>query len=647
MTAFVRFWVLLSALLVSAGWILSAVHQLNRAGYLVVFVVAATAFAIFKSKQRTPPSRGDLIIFLYKFLQRCHRPAPLLFLVLVVLSLLSGAFYPALNYDANAYRLPSLFHWLAAGQWHWIRTDDFRMNVFGCGYRWLAAPLVAFTNTDRLIFLPNWISYLMLPGLIFSVFTRLQVRPHVAWWWAWLLSSGWCFSLQASSVDNDGFAVIYALASVDLALRARETGKVSDWWLSLLAAALLTGAKQTDMPLVLLWLIAAWPGLRLLRRHWAGTVAVACVGVLVSIVPITCFDFYYGGSLIPEDRTGAAALGTFHLNPFWGILGNSLYIPVQNLVPPFYYLIPPLYDTWPYGWNQIMADFVQTPFGSHFASFEKFGFLTTPFYNGISEGNAGIGLGICVLMLISIFDAGRLRKRLALSRDLSPNPVAFLLRVAPWLALLVFMAKIGTMENARHLSAYYPFLFPLFLVRAGHEPLVRQRGWQRFGLAVMAFTAAVIVTLTDRPLFPAQTLLTALYKEHPKSEVISTEYYYYVESNYQAIEARRKFLEKALPPGEKVVGYFAQILDIDESGIWLGGHRVVCVLPNDPPERLQAMGIHYVVLNGNAVNKAYDSIRHWLKKYNGTVVCEYTFPRKMLAASRMGTPPDFYIVKLN
>ncbi|HTV62966.1 MAG TPA: hypothetical protein VMH30_10415 [Verrucomicrobiae bacterium] len=647
MTAFVRFWVLLSTLLVSAGWILSAVHQLNRAGYLVVFALAGIAYAAFKRKYH-PPSRGNLIIFLYKFLQRCHRPAPLLFLGLVVLSLLSGALHPALNYDANAYRLPRIFHWLAAGQWHWIHTYDFRMNVSGCGYEWLAAPLVAFTHTDRLIFLPNWISYLMLPGLIFSVFTRLQVRPRVAWWWAWLLSSAWCFSLQASSVDNDGFAVIYALASVDLALRARKNGKVADLWLSLLAAALLTGAKQTNAPLVLLWLIAVWPGIPQLRRYWAGTAGVALVGLLVSIVPITWFNFHYGGSLIPEDKMGTAMLGTFHLTPFWGILGNAFCIPVQNLVPPFYYLMPPLYDTWPYAWNQIMADFVQTPFGSHFASFEKFGFLSAVYYNGISEGNAGIGLGICILMLVSIYDARRLRKRLALPIRSTPDPVAFWLRIAPWLALLVFMSKVGTFENARHLAPYYPFLFPLFLARQGHEPLVRQCGWQRFGLAIMMLTAVMIVKLTDRPLFPAQTIFTALYKNHPKSEIISHEYFSYVESNYQATEARRKFLETTLPPDEKVVGYFAQIISgLDENGIWLGGHRAVCVLPNDPPQRLRAMGIHYVVLNGNALNLIYGNIRHWLEKYNASVVCEYTFPRKMLEASRMGTPADFYIVKLN
>ncbi len=36
-----------------------------------------------------------------------------------------------------------------------------------------------------------------------------------------------------------------------------------------------------------------------------------------------------------------------------------------------------------------------------------------------------------------------------------------------------------------------------------------------------------------------------------------------------------------------------------------------------------------------------------MKKYNGTLVGQYVFERKMLEVSHMGAPADFYIVKLN
>lgn len=156
--------------------------------------------------------------------------------------------------------------------------------MVGCVFEWLSAPLILFTRTDRLLFLINLASYLMLPGLIFSVFTRLQVRPRTAWWWMWFLSSGWCFALQAGSDVNDSFAAIYPLAAVDFALRARESKRVADLWLSVLAAALLTRVKQNNIPLALPWAMAAWPSVRLLLARPVASTLVGATGLLVSAV---------------------------------------------------------------------------------------------------------------------------------------------------------------------------------------------------------------------------------------------------------------------------------------------------------------------------------------------------------------------------
>ena len=217
MLSAVRIWILISTLLVSAGWGLSALHQLNRAGYTGVFLLCAAVWFWTRKRFRQPP--GAVKASLRRGLRRFRRPAPFLFLTLVLLSLLSGSLYAGLNWDANVYRIPRVLHWLGAGYWHWIYTGEIRMNVAGCGFEWLSAPLILFTGTDRFLFLINWATYLLLPGLTFSVFTRLQVRPRVAWWWMWFFSSGWCFAMQAGSVANDSFAAIYILAAVDLALR--------------------------------------------------------------------------------------------------------------------------------------------------------------------------------------------------------------------------------------------------------------------------------------------------------------------------------------------------------------------------------------------------------------------------------------------
>jgi hypothetical protein len=636
---FVRFWILASTLLVSAGWILSVLHQLNRAGYATLFALAGIAVVFWRRKTRWRPQKNPSQLF-QKFRRRLKRPAPFLFLLLTLLAFLSAALLPDLNYDACAYRLPRVFHWLESGQWHWIHTFDARMNISGCGFEWLAAPLVLFTHTDRFLFLINWISYLLLPGLVFSVFTRLQVRPRVAWWWMWFLAAGWCFALQAGSVDADSLAAVYILAAVDLALRAREKNSVTDLWLSLLAAALATGVKQTDLPLALLWLIAAWPSIRWFWLRPIGSVLAAAFGLLVSIVPISVINWKHYGTWLPLDVPGLPSAGNFHLNPFWGVIGNAFCIPVQNLLPPFHELLPPFFRYSVTLWNEQMRHFLLTPFGSHFSSFENFGYLCADYYHGIGEANAGIGLGVCILIFATIWMA---RKTKPNGEKIHSDRILFLLRVVPWALLLLFMAKVGTFTNARHLAPYYAFLFPFFLVKPSQTKVVRQRRWQRLGLEIMGFTAIVVAGAGNRPLLPLPALWEMLHKNFPANEFATDQYTRYADSDFVAAAARKNFLEEFLPPAETVVGYCPVICDVDEPGLWLpyGRRRVECISPGDSPEQLRAPGLHYVVVH---LYPQDGSITNWLGKYHGTIAGEYTFPNP---SATTFTPPELYLVHLN
>jgi hypothetical protein len=149
-------------------------------------------------------------------------------LILAALAILGGVLHAPNNYDALAYRVPRVLNWLAEGQWHWIHTGFVRLNTRACGIEWLSAPLIAFTRTDRWIFVINAVSFLLLPGLIFSLFRRVGVNARVAWHWMWLAPSGYCFVLQAGSIANDMFSAIFALAAVDYALRARASGRASE-----------------------------------------------------------------------------------------------------------------------------------------------------------------------------------------------------------------------------------------------------------------------------------------------------------------------------------------------------------------------------------------------------------------------------------
>jgi hypothetical protein len=164
----VRIWILLSTLLVSSGWILSALHELNRAGYCVVFGLAAIACIFWQRRSQWRPQTNPGRLF-QKFKLRFKRPAPFIFLVVMTMSFVSGCLYVPYNSDTNAYRIPRVLHWLGQQQWHWVHTWDMRMDAVACGYEWIMAPIMLFTHTDRFLFLINWIPFLMLPGLVVMV----------------------------------------------------------------------------------------------------------------------------------------------------------------------------------------------------------------------------------------------------------------------------------------------------------------------------------------------------------------------------------------------------------------------------------------------------------------------------------------------
>ena len=174
----VRLWLWISVLASVAGWTLSAPGQLHRPGCAVFF--ATFAVLVLLCRQELGLVSGKKSSGRKKFLRRFQRPLPFCFAVLALLVFLGGVLYPPSNYTGLNYRVARVLQWLAHGQWCWIHTPNFRMNDRACGIEWLTAPLLLFTRSDRALFLINFIPFLLLPGLVFSVFRRLGVRPRVA-----------------------------------------------------------------------------------------------------------------------------------------------------------------------------------------------------------------------------------------------------------------------------------------------------------------------------------------------------------------------------------------------------------------------------------------------------------------------------------
>ncbi len=414
MLPFVRLWLWVSAFASLAGWGLSAAGELNRKGYAVCAGVAAIVFFLLRRKKHStfniqrPTSNQtartgnigrwmlnvECSTFLKKSFRRFRRPLPLCFGALAVLIFLGGAIHAPGNYTGLAYRAGRVLQWLSHGHWFWIDTEDYRMNDRACGIEWLSAPILLFTNSTRGLFLINFLPFLLLPGLIFSIFTRLGVRARVAWHWMWLLPTGYNFILQAGGIANDTFPTVYALAAVDFALRANQSGKrkaesgnifsgpFSNFSYSILAAALLTGAKASNLPLLLPWAIAIFPLVPLLRKKIASTALVVLLAAAVSFLPTAILNAHYLGdwSGLSIERTGMDMK-----NPVVGVWGNALLLLLDNFTPPLF----PFAGWWNAHALAALPHFISGPMMANFEpGFLWLGELPTEDWAGIGFGSA-------------------------------------------------------------------------------------------------------------------------------------------------------------------------------------------------------------------------------------------------------------------
>lgn len=552
--------------------------------------------------------------------------------MLAALALLGGGLYPPANFDGLAYRTPRVLNWLAAERWVWV--PDFRgwLNTRACAFEWVTAPVLLFCRTDRPIFLINIISFLLLPGLAFGLLTRCGLRARAAWHWMWLLPSGYCFLLQSGSIGNDLFGAVFALAAVDFALRARVSGRPADAMYSVLAAALMTGSKVSNLVLLLPWVIAMLPGWRLFLRHKALTWGTAALSAWCSYLPTAWNNHRHGG-----DWSAQSIESAFQHPPNMPIYfaRTAVLLTTQNFTPP----------VWP--WAEATERFVQralptsfknwlareqtSPTWSHFAFRELAG-----------EEEAGWGFGLSMLVLVSVLGPGR---RTALARLHAPGPAAerwwrAVLLLAPFGSLAVFMGKAALTTAARTIAPFYGLLLPALLFASGIETQVRKRWWR--GLAVFVFVSAAVavILIPERPLWPAQTVLAGLSERFHSPALARAATVYRTYRDRSTVLAP---LVRELPPTERVVGLLG--ITEPETTLWrpFGARRVVHVLAGTSPTTLRNLGITYVFANaGTAESVLQRPLPAWLEEFHGSVVTNISL--RVFASG----PPDAYaVIKLH
>ncbi|MEI8342147.1 MAG: hypothetical protein WCH43_11530 [Verrucomicrobiota bacterium] len=558
---------------------------------------------------------------------RFRRPLPALFLVCAALAFIGGTLYAPNNYDALTYRFPRVLHWLAEGRWHWIITPNLRMNIYSPGIEWLTAPLFLLTRSDRFFFLLNFIPYLLLPGLIFSSFRQLGVNARVNWQWMWLIPCGYCFVLQAASMGNDSFGAVYCLVAVDFALRAARKRSLGDLFVAITAVALTTGAKGTNLPLLLPMSLAFLPALKLWKRHWMVIGFMLALALVVSFIPQAVINHlnagHWAGDPLDTEKVKIDS-------PVWGVIGNAIIFIQGNFAPPIF----------PFAslWNSAAKHWLSLGFFVELMKhYRRFMLTMTELPN---EEGCGIGFGVSALFVWICVYCGMRRSRL-------PDLKSYLKKSGFWIgggAIFGFAficAKLGAPATARYGAAYYPLMFVPFLLLPGNSVLVRTKTW-KFAAAVCAASALIVVVLTpSRPLWPYETLSRYMAQRFPNNRLVQRTATVY--SVYGKRADNLASLRKYLPEGAGVVGFMATG-DDTEISMWrpFGSRKVVEVIS---PEQLESSRRECPVIVASTAGLTAvfgKSVEAVCQEHNGRILGT----EKIITKVQAGVE-DWYVIQLN
>lgn len=672
----VRAWIWVSVIASSAGWVLSWLHALTRTGYVAFFVIAAAiAWASFRFKplhalfglepQSSPAAlccRTSRRALRARLRRRFRRPFPMAWAGLTFLVLVGAIIYSPNNHTALSYRIPRSLQWIFHHGWFWIHSPDARVNDRACGLEWLSTPILLFTKSDRLLFVVNFIPYLFLPALIFSLWRHLGVRPRVAYYWMWLLPGGYVFLLQAGSTGNDTFPVVYLLAAMLYAVQAHQRSSITLFWYSVFAAALALGAKPTCLPLMLPWALLIIPGLRRFLkgfgtarsveagvRYFVSTIgysfATLCfcaIALLVSFFPNALLNIHYCG-----DWTGASIenAGLAVKNPLTGIWGNAFLLTLKNFLPPLF--------PWAGWWNQHAPEVLpQAMVHAMERSFEPASHVVGEIP---TEEWAGLGFGISVLLLISVCAVPFIRRNVLLARvragagprtprtlnpPFLPKRLVLAVLASFWIALIGFSSKSGMVDAARLATPYYPFICCTLLVGAAQSDIVRRRWWRFFAWCSLALALMVLIIVPSRPLFPARALLGNAAAAHPNSRALQRALNVYTVFGERSDPLAN--VRALLPPHVHLLGFLGTEDDIDIS-LWrpFFDRRLEYVLPADSAESIRARGLRYVVAGGYQLQIHKVPLEDWLKQVNAEVIAETAAIQKLAEG-----PQPWYIVVL-
>lgn len=453
------------AFFVFFGWALSAVDQLGRFGYLgMTIAVGLGLFYFWKN--------CSWLLFFRKCAARLRRVGPAFFAAAACFSLLGALLHVPSNYDALSYRIPRVMHWLAQEGWFWISTANPRQNYSGTGQEWLLAPLVVMTGTDRLLFLPNWICFLLLPSVFFRLLRSVGLDARSAVFWMWLLPFAPAYLLQSGGISNDLLGAFWFFASLALLPGRGTLGSMGGS--SMLSIALATGVKATNLVLLLPYAIRVILCPFLKSGFPKSIFFTFPLALIVSFAPVAALNLHYAGDWAGDPGND----GKMKSSDFWTVAsGNGLLVAADNLNQPFNL-----------GTNKLIQ-IVLHALPDSFLQNLALSYPRWTLFNGefAIEESAALGWPLVVLAI-----AGFL-----FSRRIGSGP-SWLLAVAGWVSALVLMGKLASEAVPRLLSPLYPVvLLPLFSL-----PKKGALFFTRAGLLFALFIFPTLFLSPSRPLIP-------------------------------------------------------------------------------------------------------------------------------------------------
>lgn len=535
-----RYFVLVSATLVTCGWALSSMGFLAPWGYL------ALGPLVFMLLLKLCPAGGSGAAIKWRLRTYSFRkPLPAIFFSISALSFVGGLLHAPSNYDYLTYRLSRLLHWQHQGSWHWISTANDRMNYSGVNAEWLMAPLLFFTDSDRLLFLPNIVCFFLLPAATFAVFHGMGIGKRTAWIAMWTVPTAYCYVAQAGGTGNDLLGAGYFVFSLSFAMRARTSCELGWLFLSALSIALCTGTKATNLPLVLPWLAVATPAMLVCKeKKTLKLIAIAITCVAVSLAPIVFATVAHSRDSVlgvrAEEKLRAGSVAG-------GVAGNLLAITVGAMQPPLLPVPAPA--------NAALAAAIPDTISALLS--RDFPRLKLKFVELANEENAGLGIGLTLLVSVTLIACVGKTDDKPCFNGVGRAVLIFLLA-----ALVSYMALAASESAARLLSPYYLVLLGMPFALARTTSLHRRKWWRAMCVCCAASALPIPILTPSRPIVPVLKI-----SEHLPLPFALTERVRKVYEVYSNRSDNLAIFRDLLPKHAECIGFVSSGDDIEVS-LW-------------------------------------------------------------------------------